>query len=114
MTRDTTVIGTTARSHEAVRAPTRQKITGISLPPDLDDEVRGEVLLEIRSMSLVSAHSLSQKRAVVRVKWYVTCCTFACFDVYLMLQIGGENKVMALYSSIRKMVELPKYLTLTY
>jgi hypothetical protein len=44
---------------------------GISLPPDLDDEVRGEVLLEVSELSLSSAHSLSQKRAVVRVKWYV-------------------------------------------
>ena len=62
---------TTTAHNSDPAASNKQQQQGISLPPDLKDEVRGQVTLEVFGLSLSSAHSLSQKRAVVRVKWYL-------------------------------------------
>ncbi len=74
----------------------KEKRKGISLPPDLEDEERGEIVLSVHSLNL-SAFPLSQKRAIVRVKWYVLHSKFV---VCLCLLKGGESKGMVVYLSI--------------
>ena len=63
----------------------KEKRKGISLPPDLEDEERGEIVLSVHSLNL-SAFPLSQKRAIVRVNWYVF--TFQDLIVYTCLKVG--------------------------